>query len=380
MSGTFRRLALLALLSATLLIVALLRLQSRPLSSRRPRSPPAAPTPARSTVGGDLACWGDDSSGQVSEAPSGQFIAVSAGARHTCAIAADGTLACWGDDAATQPDQIPTGEFQAVSAGGAHSCAIRSRRHPRLLGRRLLRPARRDPHHRVGRVRLGRGGRRPHLRAADHGDAQMLGRRLLRPGQRRPALHGPTGTGGGAGTCTGTGSSTTRSPRAAPTPARSATRTAPSSAGATTPPASSTGSRRASSSRSRPAPSTPARSGPTAPSPAGATTPPASSTGSPTASSSRSRPAAPTPAPCGRPASRLLGRQLIRADPAADRRGRAAPRRDRRRVLLRLPDHDPVSRPAVPGHRGEPAGRPPPQRRRRAAPAPRPPPATSTSR
>ena len=50
-------------------------------------------------------------------------------ATHTCAIAADGTLACWGDDSAGQLDEIPSteyGAFASVAAGGAHTCALRT--------------------------------------------------------------------------------------------------------------------------------------------------------------------------------------------------------------------------------------------------------------
>ena len=75
---------------------------------------------------GTLACWGDDSLGQLDEIPAGEFRSVSAGGAHTCAITADGALACWGDDSAGQLDEVPGGEFRSVSAGGGHSCAIRT--------------------------------------------------------------------------------------------------------------------------------------------------------------------------------------------------------------------------------------------------------------
>ncbi len=75
---------------------------------------------------GELACWGDDSAGQLDEIPAGQFRAVSAGGTHSCAIRDNGTLACWGDDSVGQLDDLPDGEFRSVSAGGAHTCAIRS--------------------------------------------------------------------------------------------------------------------------------------------------------------------------------------------------------------------------------------------------------------
>jgi hypothetical protein len=74
---------------------------------------------------GDLTCWGDDSSGQVSEAPGGDFRSVAAGGAHACAIRYDGDLTCWGDDSSGQVSEAPEGKFLSVAAGGAHTCAIR---------------------------------------------------------------------------------------------------------------------------------------------------------------------------------------------------------------------------------------------------------------
>ena len=79
-------------------------------------------------VGGTLACWGDDSKGQLDGIPAGTFTAVSAGGAHTCAIRVGGALACWGDDSKGQ-DAVRGGKSTTVSAGGAHSCAIRENGH-----------------------------------------------------------------------------------------------------------------------------------------------------------------------------------------------------------------------------------------------------------
>ena len=74
----------------------------------------------------------------TNDPPLGSFIAVSAGSYHTCAIRTNGEIDCWGlngdpyiDDAGElqisdlgQSD-APDGNYSAVSAGDAHSCAIR---------------------------------------------------------------------------------------------------------------------------------------------------------------------------------------------------------------------------------------------------------------
>jgi hypothetical protein len=122
--GPTRRLSLLFVLSAATLI-------ALPFSSSAPaeQSTPtvsAGGTHTCATDGGGLSCWGDNSAGQLEGIPSGQFLAVSAGGKHSCAIAADNTLACWGDNSQGQLDEVPEGEFTAVSAGGAHTCAIRT--------------------------------------------------------------------------------------------------------------------------------------------------------------------------------------------------------------------------------------------------------------
>ena len=75
-------------------------------------------------VGGALACWGDDSKGQLDGIPAGTFTAVSAGGAHTCAIRVGGALACWGDDSKGQ-DAVRGGEFTTVSAGRGRSTAAR---------------------------------------------------------------------------------------------------------------------------------------------------------------------------------------------------------------------------------------------------------------
>jgi Regulator of chromosome condensation (RCC1) repeat len=124
LSSTARRLSLFSFFSLAL-IFALPLSSSAPAELSRPSVSAGGTHTCAIGAGDGLACWGDDSSSQVSDAPGGQFLSLSAGGAHSCAIAIDGTLACWGEDSAGQLDEIPGGEFQSVSAGGKHTCAIR---------------------------------------------------------------------------------------------------------------------------------------------------------------------------------------------------------------------------------------------------------------
>ena len=60
-----------------------------------------------------------------SDAPPGEFTAVSGGDEHSCGLRTDATIVCWGNNQDDQAD-APPGEFTAVSAGGAHSCGLRT--------------------------------------------------------------------------------------------------------------------------------------------------------------------------------------------------------------------------------------------------------------
>ncbi|MFZ9595765.1 MAG: RCC1 domain-containing protein, partial [Bdellovibrionia bacterium] len=101
---------------------------------------------------GILRCWGDNTYGQLglgSSTPSqsspvqvnstSAFIAVSAGGSHTCGITGSGLIQCWGNNTSGQlgvgsstpsqssPVQInSTSTYVAVVAGASHSCGIRS--------------------------------------------------------------------------------------------------------------------------------------------------------------------------------------------------------------------------------------------------------------
>jgi hypothetical protein len=75
---------------------------------------------------GSVACWGDDTHGQVSNARSAPMSKIAVGAGHVCGIkSADRRLVCWGLNNFDQADP-PGGEFRDVFARGTTSCAIRA--------------------------------------------------------------------------------------------------------------------------------------------------------------------------------------------------------------------------------------------------------------
>ena len=72
---------------------------------------------------GAVQCWGRNDTGQAN-APAGRFSAVSAGWAHTCGLRETGAVECWGDNSDGQTD-APAGRFSAVSAGEPHTCGLR---------------------------------------------------------------------------------------------------------------------------------------------------------------------------------------------------------------------------------------------------------------
>jgi hypothetical protein len=70
----------------------------------------------------DVQCWGRNSNGQASP-PTGSFLQIDAGLNHTCGLRPDGSIECWGldDDGQATP---PPGAFEQVNAGGNHTCGV----------------------------------------------------------------------------------------------------------------------------------------------------------------------------------------------------------------------------------------------------------------
>ncbi len=72
-------------------------------------------------IAGQLHCWGDDSAGQ-STPPVGSFTRVFSGRGGSCAIrSSDGQAVCWGNLA---PAVIPTELFEEISVGDGHACGL----------------------------------------------------------------------------------------------------------------------------------------------------------------------------------------------------------------------------------------------------------------
>jgi alpha-tubulin suppressor-like RCC1 family protein len=74
-----------------------------------------------------MECWGTggDDVGQR-DPPEDQFVQVSVGGEHACAVGSDATVSCWGGDTnhlreLTAPADT---EFAQVAAGGSLTCGI----------------------------------------------------------------------------------------------------------------------------------------------------------------------------------------------------------------------------------------------------------------
>ena len=88
---------------------------------------------ARHTCGvrrdGSVQCWGSNEGpdgewlGQATPS-AGKFDSVSAGFWHTCGVMRDGSVECWGWDSSGQATP-PAGEFALVSAGSHHTCGLK---------------------------------------------------------------------------------------------------------------------------------------------------------------------------------------------------------------------------------------------------------------
>jgi hypothetical protein len=77
---------------------------------------------------GSIVSWGRDDAGQVSGTPGGNnFIAITAGNKHSVALRSDGSLVAWGSDEFGQITTLPAGNnFTAISAYWDYTVALRA--------------------------------------------------------------------------------------------------------------------------------------------------------------------------------------------------------------------------------------------------------------
>lgn len=74
---------------------------------------------------GAVVCWGDDENGLVSGAPEGSnFVKVTTGNTGACALTNLGVAECWGDDEFGQVTSVPVAELDDVSVGLNHTCGV----------------------------------------------------------------------------------------------------------------------------------------------------------------------------------------------------------------------------------------------------------------
>jgi hypothetical protein len=102
-----------------------------------------------------VACWGLNEEGQATP-PNGTFLQISAGHWHNCGIKTDHTLTCWGSNNPYWSDkdpyrevkevktlgqsEAPSGTFLQVSAGGRHTCGLRTDHTVVCWGSHLIEP------------------------------------------------------------------------------------------------------------------------------------------------------------------------------------------------------------------------------------------------
>ena len=76
------------------------------------------------TAGNDVFCWGSGSPGSTMPPAGGKYIAISSGQAHNCAITFDNDAVCWGLNSNRQSAPPAGRKFIAIGAGFSHSCGI----------------------------------------------------------------------------------------------------------------------------------------------------------------------------------------------------------------------------------------------------------------
>ena len=81
---------------------------------------------------GDAICWGSNYYGQAGDVRGKGFVAISAGAQHTCALRDDGTGSCWGNSGIVPIE----GSFHGHKRGRLSYLRVARKRRGVLLGKR----------------------------------------------------------------------------------------------------------------------------------------------------------------------------------------------------------------------------------------------------
>ena len=76
---------------------------------------------------GGIHCWGNDSRGQVSQAPTvGGFEQITAGDEHSCALTTAGKAICWGSNLDGQSTPPPDSRYRRIAAGKDFTCGVKT--------------------------------------------------------------------------------------------------------------------------------------------------------------------------------------------------------------------------------------------------------------
>lgn len=86
----------------------------------------ARAAPVAATAGGEIRCWSDSPQHPLLNGiPRGPWLDISIGDAHACALSCNGSMACWGAPQGYDGLDL-AGDYIYISAGGDHTCAITS--------------------------------------------------------------------------------------------------------------------------------------------------------------------------------------------------------------------------------------------------------------
>ena len=71
----------------------------------------------------NISCWGDDTTGVISEQPEGEFEFLSVGMQNACAIDSLGYATCWGDNSCNQESEY-IGKMTHIDVSDCSVCGV----------------------------------------------------------------------------------------------------------------------------------------------------------------------------------------------------------------------------------------------------------------